>query len=109
MWARFKSLVDDGTFTNMEGEEDAYTNTVNKRIDKEKQALRAELLEQGDHDRAQDGRHVSMTFEGDGIVSVDVAAIVRCNASDLRNLAARANFMAWELEQQQREKEVGNG
>ena len=66
-------------------------------------ALRATLLEQGDHDRAQDGRHVSMTFEGDGIVRVDLAAPVRCNADDLKNFAARANFLAWELEQRQRE------
>jgi hypothetical protein len=65
--------------------------------------VRATLLEQGDHDKAQDGRHASMTFEGDGIVRVDIAAPVRCNADDLRNLAARANFLAWEMEQRQRE------
>ena len=70
------------------------------------QSLRQQLLDSGDHDRAQDGRHVSLAFEGNGIVSVDVAAIVRCNSDDLRNLAARAKFTAWESEH--RENEASN-
>jgi len=100
LWGEFQKLANSPRFTNMEGMEDGYTDTVNKRDEKKKKSLRAQLLERCEKDL------------GLSISCGDVCRITRtpfhyisvCGIKRAKEESAAWGFMAWELEQRAKEK-----
>ena len=96
LWNRFKTLVDEGKFTNMEGDEDWYTDKVNKKIGDEKNALRSTLLEMCD------------TEYGLNIVGLMIwHDPKKVGWNGPKNYGTAWLMMDWELEQ--RQMEANNG
>ena len=87
VWDELQKILKEGRFTNMEGEEDAYTNEVNSEIEFLKASLRAELLE----------KCSQPITDGDG------------DDSTARNMSAAYAFWAWELEQRAIKAQKGGG
>lgn len=70
------------------------------------EALRAELLERC---RCQGISIYEAALGGSWVQETSLGGTKRTNALAAREKAAALNFMAWELEQQAKERSVGNG